>query len=63
MLNNIKLRQKENTVKIYLAENIKYQKETSQTVYKNHHQGFYIPNRLVLKKLYLCSEKDGKNSD
>ena len=54
------MEEKTNTVKIYLTDHIKEEDGSSTFVNNNANYqtgGFYIPNRFILKKMYLCSQK------
>jgi hypothetical protein len=52
-LKDIETQEKTNTVKLYLNENIQQEVQRKEKVQTQ--RGFHIPNRLVLKKLYLGS--------
>lgn len=61
-LKQIKEEEKTNTVKIYLAENIKEESRNSSPIYESPPGQFYIPKGFIIKKLYMCTEKEAKEA-
>jgi len=57
-LKEIEDQERTNTVKLYLAETINQENIKNPSINSTPQSGFYIPNKLVLKKLYLGSSKE-----